>query len=60
MRLTLTEARSKIFTRDLRETWERFVEVLRQGRRAVQLGCKDESLKGVVVEDDDMPRFFGR
>jgi AAA domain len=50
----------KDFYTDLRETWERFVEEVLLGKTVERFNTdvKTQSLKGVVVEDDDYRKIF--
>jgi hypothetical protein len=50
----------KDFYTDLRETWERFVEEVLLGKTVERFNTdvKTQSLKGVVVEDDDYKKIF--
>ena len=51
---------AKDFYTDLRDTWERLVEemLLNQVVNRFQPGIRTQSLKGVVVEDEDYKRIF--
>ena len=57
---THTEVRSRTFCTDLRETWERLVEEVLLGKVVERFNSdvKTQSLKGVVVDDDDYVKIY--
>ena len=52
--------KSKDFYTDLRETWERLVEELLLGKVVERFNSdvRTQSLKGVVIEDDDHKKVY--